>query len=153
MDWNRWGKTQFKIDVLFIGLEWKNQDKRIKKQNSLINQLPINERYNNPDSHFIYRQPVEIDDEEFDSIAQAALILHVSETTIRRRLNSSKFSNYRRKKVIKGCSVSIEGTVYPSIIRVVEMGLAKNRIQVYRRLNSKSAKWQDWFYIDEKRKV
>ena len=152
-DWNQFGKTQFQIDVLFIGPEWENRDKRTKKETELINQLPICERYNNSDSNLIYRQIILLKNNRFDSIAQAARALEVSETTVRRRLNSSKYPNYSREKVQIGSSISIQGVIYPSLKKVIEIGLATNRYQAYRRLNSKSDKWRDWFYVNEKRQV
>ena len=152
-DWNKYGKEQFKIQILFIGKTWEDSEKRKNMQDSLIQQLPLIERYNLPSKEQIYQQVIEIDSLQFNSIVHAAQFLKLSETTIRRRLNSEKYPNYYRKEIKKGRPISIEGNIYPSINKVVQFGIAKNRFQVYRRVKSQQAKWKEWYYIDEKRQV
>lgn len=152
-DWNKYGKQHFAIEILFIGEIWEHSIKRIQKQDELILQLSLSQRYNLPNKENIYRQLIQIDDQQFNSIVEAAQRLQVSETTIRRRLNSNRYINYTRQKIEIGKRVSIDGKISPSITKVVQLGIAKNRLQVYRRLNSQAEKWQQWYYIDEKRKV
>ena len=149
-DWSKYGKEYFTIEVLYIGPEWQNSVKRIAKQDECITNLPLHQRYNpNPSNNGIYRQILKIDNSIFPSIASAAKALEVSETTIRRRLNSVKYPNYIRKEAQTGRPISIDGVLYPSIEMVIEQKLAKDRFQVLRRLNSANSKWQGWVYIDE----
>ena len=152
-DWNKYGKEQFKIQILFIGKKWEDLEKRKNMQDSIIEQLPLIERYNLPSNEQIYQQVIEIDSVQYNSIAQAAQSQELSETTIRRRLNSTEYPNYSRKEIKKGRRISIEGNIYPSINTVVQLGLANNRSQVYRRVQSQKTQWRKWYFIDEKRQV
>ena len=87
------------------------------------------------------------------SIASAAKILNLSETTIRRRLDSKKFPSYSRKTAQIGRFISINEILYPSIQSAVDHGLAKDRFQVLRRLQSANTKWASWFYIEDEKQV
>lgn len=152
-DWNKYGKEQFKIQILFIGKKWEDSEKRKNMQDSLIEQLPLLERYNLPSKEQIYSQVIEINSVQYNSIVQAAQSQEVSETTIRRRINSKEHPNYKRKEIKKGRRISIEGNIHPSINTAVQLGLAKNRFEVYRRVQPQQTKWKEWYFIDEKRQV
>ena len=166
-DWDKYGKQCenkwfgdsaslqcFTVEILCLGPEWQHKEKRVSRQNKLIANLPLHERYNpSPSNNGIYRQTLEIENQMYSSIASAAETLNLSKTTIRRRLGSGKYPSYARKTVQVGRLISINGISYSSIQSVVEQGLAKDRFQVSRRLQSANAKWQFWFYIEEEKQV
>jgi hypothetical protein len=70
--------------------------------------------------------------------------LSVSETTIRRRIRNPKISTYQTIETIAHGykKIHINGNIFPSVKSVVLAGLAKDRFQVWRRVNSKNKKWQ-----------
>lgn len=153
-DWDKYDKKWFRLEVLYIGPEWQNSEKRIAKETQLIQRLPLTQRYNQIVSNKgRYQQRIEIDKQLYPTITSAAKALNVSQTTIRRRMNSKRYPNYIRKKSTSGQSISINGIVYESLQEAVEQKLAKDRFQVLRRLKSDSTKWKLWVYIDKEKQV
>lgn len=162
-DWDKYGKQSFTVEILCIGparsfeasWKWQHKKKRVARQNEFIANLPLHERYNpsSSNNNGVYRQTIEIENQTYSSIASAAETLNLSQTTIRRRLDSVKYPCYARKTVQVGRLISINGISYSSIQSVVEQGLAKDRFQVSRRLQSANEKWQFWFYIEEEKQV
>ena len=118
--------------------------------------------YNNAvkDVGFVYRRRIKINGVIFESINAAARklcplgALNESETNIRRKLKNPFIINYEIIETVQQgySTISVDGRIYSSIQSVVEAGLATDRHQVIRRLNSKTKKWQTWFYIQRANK-
>ena len=88
------------------------------------------------------RRILEIDGKRYPPVAEAARVLGIAGTTVRRRLIDPKLPEYREIQVSEsGVPVSVDGKVYDSISEVVRLGLSSDRFQAMRRLRSKSPRW------------
>jgi hypothetical protein len=159
VDYNTFGVDKFTFHVLFFGPEWKDAQKRKKKETEIISFYSPDSLYNiHRDSPKVvsknYRISCEIYGKKYNSICEASSALQISETVIRQKLKNNHPGFKILEKVTHGYSpVIVEGVEYDSLIAVVEAGLAKNRFQVARRLNSSHRKWQNWNYKFGKKKT
>lgn len=148
-DFNTFGENQFTFHVLFLGPEWQDVKKRKKKETEIISFYSHDSVYNfHPDSPNIitknYRVSCEIYGKKYDSICEACADLQMSDTLVRQKLKNGHPEFKILEKVPYGSPVIIEGVEYDSLVAVVEAGLAINRFQVARRLNSTSKQWENW---------
>lgn len=152
IDFNTFGENKFTFHILFLGPEWQDLEKRRKKETEIISFYSPDSVYNtHPDSPKVvsknYRVSCEIYGIKYHSINEASAALQISETVIRQKLRNNHPGFKILEKVTHGYTpVIIEGIEYDSLGTVVEAGLAKNRLQVGRRLNSTHRKWQNWNY-------
>lgn len=152
VDYNTFGVDKFTFHVLFSGPEWKDAEKRKKKETEIISFYSPDSVYNiHPDSPKVvsknYRVSCEIYGIKYNSISEASAALQISETVIRQKLQNNHDGFKILEKVPHGYTpVVVEGVEYDSLVAVVEAGLATNRCQVGRRLTSTSKKWQNWNY-------
>ena len=143
----------FSMRIIHIGESWnclkdrKNQEKRLLKKYSQ------SELYNfiSDRAQILYRTRVSIKGVTHESIRHAAEYCKVSQTTLRRWLQSDKYADcFEMEKLSYGISrCLIDGIEYPSVNAVVEAGIAPNRLFVSRRI--KNPKYTTWQSISTKR--
>lgn len=115
----------------------------------LLAEHPIGAVYNTQGIFNVCRI-IEVDGTRYPSVAEAARSLGIGGTTIRRRLNDQRRSEYREIKVREsGSPISVDGTIYGTITEAVRMGLAKDRFQAMRRLKSGNPRWDGWQYVEK----
>lgn len=151
-DYNTFSKNSFSFHVILTGPEWASKEKRLEKEIEIISSYLPEQVYNNHPSverlqTVNYRLIVEINGQIYQSVAEAARILTISENSIRIRLKNNHPGYRIIDQVAQGYTpVIINNVEYNSVKAVVEAGLAPNRFVVQRRINSTSQKWSGWNY-------
>lgn len=156
-DWNTFGPDGFQFLILEFGDACKHIGTRIEKekttlQTRIANKQNVYNTYLSETPKINKRRQIQINEKQYQSIAEAAKKVLLSETTIQRRLRDPNYPDYKQLETIKyGYTTVCIGTQqFESISQVVSKGLAKDRFQVYRRINSKSKKWTNWAYTTNK---
>lgn len=152
-DWNLYGENSFKFQIIYMGALWNDKRVRLKKEQQLILQHP-QLTYNRTDYVVInnYKIICEIYGKIYNSIGEASHRLNLSESEIRRRLNNYDFTDFKIiQKVSQKSPIRIKGIIYDSLNQAITAGIAKNRNQLIRRLDSD--KFPDWKRLVPKRVV
>ncbi len=97
-----------------------------------------------------YQRKVEINGKCYKTVAETGKdkTLGAPESTIKRRITSLKFPNYKEIKRFFG-GYSIDGKFYAKFDDIVKAGLANDRQVVLRRIKSPKLKWKDWKKLSE----
>lgn len=84
----------------------------------------------------------------YNSVAECSKALHLSETTIRRRLQKKNNTHFvHMERVDHGYKkIMVEGVLYDSIVSAWEAGVANNRQTIMRRL--KNPNFPNWYYLE-----
>ena len=152
MDWNN-AKLQnreseiFSMKIIHIGDTYVSLKERKIREKQLLASYSENELYNfiGNRSQIQYRIRVSIKGVIHESVRHAAQYCKVSETTLRRWIQSGKHSDcFEIEKISYGISrCLIDGQEYPSVKAVVEAGIAPSSLFVTRRIkNPKYVTWQ-----------
>nr|YP_009184855.1 putative GIY-YIG homing endonuclease [Jenufa minuta]ALO63000.1 putative GIY-YIG homing endonuclease [Jenufa minuta] len=152
-DWNLYGGNSFKFQILHIGSFWSDEQVQLKKEQQLIDQHP-QLTYNRTDCVVSnnYKIICEIYDKIYNSIGEASRCLNLSESEIRRRLYNHDYIDFKIiEKVSQKSPIKIKGVVYDSLNQAIATGIAKNRNQLIRRLDSN--KFPDWTRLVPKKVV
>jgi len=156
-DWDEISNSNtFSFVVLSISSQWKSEKLRKKKETELI-QLNSAHIYNNIMSiGSTYLRAVSIKDKIFQSIAEAARELNISETTIRRNITNPKKVDW--KDVVNGTSeirnlesakpIIVYGKLYRSI-RQASIETKINRNTLTSHLKKSGPKFDYCCYLNE----
>lgn len=158
IDWNN-AKLQkkeyeiFSIRIIHIGDDCNLLKDRRTKEKQLLLKYCQSQLYNfiSDRAQILYRTRVSIKGITHESIRHAAEYCKVSQTTLRRWLQSDKYPDcFEIEKISYGISrCLIDGIEYPSVKAVVEAGIAPNSLFVIRRI--KNPKYLTWQSISTKR--
>ena len=158
LDWNN-AKLQkkeyemFSMRIIHIGESWNSLKDRKNREKQLLQSYSQNELYNfiSHRAQILYRTRVSVKGVSHESIRHAADYCKVSQTTLRRWIQSDKYPDcFEIEKLPYGISrCLIDGIEYPSVIAVVEAGIAPNSLFVSRRI--KNPKYPTWQGITTKR--
>jgi len=141
-DYNKFSKNSFSFHVILCGSEWACKETRLEKETEVISSYLPEQVYNNHPSlekqvTVNYRIIVEINGQIYQSVAEAAKTLKMTENSIRVRLKNNHPDYRIIHRVAQGYTpVIIDGVEFNSVKAVVEAELAANRLVVIRRLNS-----------------
>ena len=158
IDWNN-AKLQkkeyetFSMRTIYIGDAWNSLKDRKNQEKQLLAKYSQSELYNfvSDRAQILYRTRVSIKGVTHESIRHAAQYCKVSQTTLRRWLQSDKYEDcFEIERLSYGISrCLIDGIEYPSVNAVVEAEIAPNRLFVSRRI--KNPKYITWQSISTKR--
>lgn len=90
-----------------------------------------------------YQRNIEINGKLYNSIAEAAKDIGISETTIRRRLRDVKFPNYKDVRY-KASLYKMKGKLYKTLDEAKKDNVGGNRQTITRRIDSTEPKWAEW---------
>ena len=130
----------------------RKKEKRVEEEKQLISTYDLDQLYNVRalyiQEYKMYRLQIQVDNTVYFSMSETAKALKISETTLRRRLNSDKFPEYQiLDYVTHGYQkVVVNNKKYPTVYSLIEKGLVATRQQAIYRLKSTLLKWRDWLY-------
>ena len=153
---NLYGLDTFRFEIVQIEMQ---ENKRLKIETKWIQSTKAALLYNPKTPKYIFKtkprvaQRVQIFDEVYPSIAQAARVLGKSSRNIRLKLDDDLNQNYVRLEYHRHIyfdeyAVRIEGKDFRSTAAVVEAGLAKTTRQVRDRCCR--LKWKKWSLVENR---
>lgn len=137
--WNTYGPSAFVFRVLHWGDAWTSRQARRQQETLYIQQA--GDRAYNIVTRSRYRISCQIHEHIYPTLEAAAMAQGVSVSTLRRRLRSAEYPEYRELEKISTCqSFQLHGVWYTSQQHAMDvLGISRNTLYRYRQQEQKSA--------------
>jgi hypothetical protein len=137
--WNIYGPSAFVFRVLDWGDAWTSRQARRQQETRYIQQA--GDRAYNIVTTPRYRISCQIHEHVYPTLEAAALAQGVSLSTLRRRLRSAEYPNYREIEKISTCQpFQLHGIWYTSQQHAMDvLGISRSTLYRYRQQEQKSA--------------